>query len=90
MKLTEIRQIMKYKQANAEDFRDRLLMEQGPLDEKEINYAYMEVNKYNHRLPRSMIPEAVFREFPRKTLRKRPVSGQNLPENAKNSSQEIR
>ena len=35
-----------------------------------------------------MIPEAVFREFPAKTLRKLAVSGRNPPENARNSTQE--
>jgi hypothetical protein len=35
-----------------------------------------------------MIPEAVFREFPAKTLRKLPVSGRNPPGSARNSTQE--
>jgi hypothetical protein len=34
--------------------------------------------------PRSMIPEAVLREFPAKTRRKHTVSGWNPPENARN------
>jgi hypothetical protein len=34
-----------------------------------------------------MIPEAVFREFPAKTLRKLPVSGRNPPGSARNSTQ---
>jgi hypothetical protein len=37
--------------------------------------------------PRTMISEAVFREFLAKTLRKLAVSGQNLLENARNSKQ---
>jgi hypothetical protein len=39
-------------------------------------------------IPRSMIPEEVFREFPAETCRKRTVSGQNPPKNARNSMQE--
>ncbi len=39
-------------------------------------------------VPRSIIPEAVFREFPAKTLRKLPVSGRNPPGSARNSTQE--
>jgi hypothetical protein len=39
-------------------------------------------------LPRLMIPEAVFREFPAKTLRKLPASGWNAPGSARNSTQE--
>ncbi len=35
-----------------------------------------------------MVPEAVFREFPAKTLRKLPVSGRNLPESVRSSTQE--
>jgi hypothetical protein len=35
-----------------------------------------------------MIPEAVFHEFPAKTLRKFAVSDRNPPENARNSTQE--
>jgi hypothetical protein len=35
-----------------------------------------------------MIPEAVFREFSAKTLRKLTVSGQNPPGSARNSTQE--
>jgi hypothetical protein len=34
-----------------------------------------------------MIPDAVFREFPEKTLRKLTVSGRNPPENARNPVQ---
>jgi hypothetical protein len=34
-----------------------------------------------------MIPEAVFREFPAKTLRKLTVSSRNRPENARNPVQ---
>lgn len=34
-----------------------------------------------------MILEAGFRQFPGKTLRKLAVSGRNLPENVKNSTQ---
>jgi hypothetical protein len=35
-----------------------------------------------------MIPEAVFREFPAKTLRKLPVSGRNPTGSVRNSTQE--
>jgi hypothetical protein len=35
-----------------------------------------------------MIPEAVFHEFPAKTLRKLAVFDRNPPENARNSTQE--
>jgi hypothetical protein len=38
--------------------------------------------------PRTIIPEAVFHEFPAKTLRKLAVSDMNPPENARNSMQE--
>jgi hypothetical protein len=38
--------------------------------------------------PRAMIPEAVFHEFPAKTLRKLAVSDRNPPENTRNSMQE--
>ena len=37
---------------------------------------------------RTMIPEAVFREFPAKTLRKLTVSDLKPPENARNPTQE--
>ena len=37
---------------------------------------------------RSMIPEAVFREFPAETRRKHTISGRNPPQNARNSTQE--
>ena len=37
---------------------------------------------------RSMIPEAVFREFPAETPRKHTISGRNPPQNARNSTQE--
>jgi hypothetical protein len=45
-------------------------------------------NKFNEEIPRKMIPEAAFREFSAKTLGKLAVFGRNLPENARNSSQE--
>jgi hypothetical protein len=38
-------------------------------------------------LPRTIIPDAVFREFPEKTLRKLTVSSRNPPENARNPVQ---
>ncbi len=39
-------------------------------------------------IPRFMIPEVVFHEFPTKTLRKLPISGRKPLENARNSIQE--
>jgi len=39
-------------------------------------------------LPRSMIPEAIFREFPAKILRKLSVSDRNPPGSARNSTKE--
>jgi hypothetical protein len=42
----------------------------------------------NPELLRTMIPEAVFHEFPAKTLRKLAASDRNPPENARNSTQE--
>jgi hypothetical protein len=39
-------------------------------------------------LPRSMIPDAAFHEFPAKTLRKLPVSTRDSPGSARNSTQE--
>jgi hypothetical protein len=39
-------------------------------------------------IPRSMIPQAVFREFSAKTLKKLPVSDRNRPESVRSSTQE--